>query len=300
MAIVPALTKPDGSPVHEKMWIGNLPDATTPCQGGTLAWLDPKSLASGSHRNLLPDCSPFALLWLPESKQLLVGMSIEGGTGTKPKAKNGAFVIWDPIADKAIYTGDFGLKDMADVVALAPAGNGLVYALLGHTRYTFELLGEAVAGPTRVALIDPAARKIVSIATIPADFGRMPEQIQFTLFRGPDAVYGMTEKTLFRLKPGTCEMEPIWRAPASDANSTARPLDRPHLLLRHRLAPAHPDTALMQSLTTKDTNYPKTKLTEICPRITRMDAKLISPEFTGCTALSNSRPFAWILSGQGS
>jgi len=214
LAIIPALTKPDGSPVHEKMWVGNLPDYGT--WGGTLAWLDPKSLASASHRNLVPDCSPFALLWLPGPKQLLVGMSIEGGTGTKPKAKNGAFILWDPIADKAVYTGDFGLKDMSDVVALAPAENGLVYALLGHTRYTYELLGAEVAGPTRIALVDPVARKVLSIATIPAEFGRMPEQIQFTLFRGPDAVYGITEKTLYRVKPGTCEMEAVWRAPAGD------------------------------------------------------------------------------------
>lgn len=220
MAIVPALTKPDGSPVHEKMWIGNLPDYGT--WGGTLAWLDPKSLASASHRNLVPDCAPVALLWLPEQKEILVGMSIDGGTGTKPKAQHGAFVIWDPINDLAVYTGDFGHKDLPDVVALAPAEHGQVYALLGHSRWTAELLGDA-GGPTRIALVDPATRKILSEAAIPAEFGRMPEQIQFTLFRGPDAVYGITERVLFRVKPGTCDMEVVWRAPDNDQLDIAGP-----------------------------------------------------------------------------
>ena len=221
MAIVPALPQPDGTTVPERMWIGTLPDYGT--WGGTLAWLDPKTLVHASHRHLLPDTSPFSLLWLPEPKQLLVGLSIEGGTGTKAKAKRGAFVLWDPVKDQAIYTGDFGLKDLTDVVALTPAEHGLVYALLGHTRYTVELLGAAVAGPTRLALVDPVARKVVAIAPIPAEFGRMPEQIQFTIFRGPDAVYGITEQTLYRVKPGTCELEVVWRAPEGDRLDVAGP-----------------------------------------------------------------------------
>ena len=211
MAIIPALTKADGSPVHEKMWIGNMPDYGI--WGGTLAWLDPKSLASASHRNLVPDCAPFSLLFLPESKQLLVGMSVEGGTGTKPKAKHGAFVIWDPIEDKAVYSGDFGIKNLPDVSALVPADHGQVYALLSYTRWTAELLG---AGPARIALVDPTTRKVLAESTIPAEFGRATEQIQFTLFRGPDGVYGITEQTLYRVKPGTCDLEVVYRMPAGD------------------------------------------------------------------------------------
>ncbi len=220
MAIIPALTAPDGSAVHEKMWIGSMPDYGL--WGGTLAWLDPKTMASASHRNLIADCAPFSLLWLPELKQLLVGMSVEGGTGTKPKVKNGAFVIWDPIKDAPLYTGDFGIKDLPDVIALAPTERGQVYALLGHTRWTTEQLG-AAAGPVRLALVDPAARKVLSEALLPAEFGRMPEQSQFTLFRGPDGVYGITERVLYHVKPGTCEMEVVWRAPEGDQIDTPGP-----------------------------------------------------------------------------
>ena len=221
MEIVPTLTQPDGTVVRERMWTGSLPDYGT--WGGTLAWLNPKTMAFASHRNLTPDGSPFSLLWLPDLKQLLVGMSIEGGTGTRPKATHGAFVLWDAAKDQAVFTGDFGVKEMPDVIALAPAEHGLVYALLGHTRYTSDMLGAAVAGPTRVALIDPAARKVIADAPIPAEFGRMPEQVQFCLFRGPDGVYGMTERVLYKVKPGTCELEVVWRAPEGDQLDTPGP-----------------------------------------------------------------------------
>ncbi len=221
MAIVPTLAKLDGTIVHERMWAANLPDYGT--WGGTLTWLDPKTLASGSHRNLIPDCSPFSLLWLPGPKQLLVGMSIEGGTGTRSKARHGAFVLWDPINDQPLYTGDFGIKDMPDVIALTPADHGQVYALLGHTRYTSDQLGAAAAGATRVALIDPATRTVIAEAPLPAEFGRMPEQVQFSLFRGPDATYGITERVLYRVKPGTCDLEVVWRAPVGDQLDTAGP-----------------------------------------------------------------------------
>jgi len=229
MAIVPATKGADGRTAPERMWIGSLPEYGL--WGGTLAWLDPKSLASASHRNLLPDCSPDSLLWLPELRQLLVGVAAEGGTGTRPKARNGAFVLWDPVKDVPRYAGDFGVEDLRDVVALAPAGGGLVYALLGHTRYTTKLLGAAAAGPMRLALVDPAAHQVIADAPLAPDLGEMPDQCQFCLFRGPDetnrgirgAVYGMTGHTLYRVKPGTCETEVVWRAPPGDQLDTPGP-----------------------------------------------------------------------------
>ncbi len=221
MTIVPALTGRDGRTVPERMWIGSLPYYGT--WGGTLAWLDPKTLAHASHRNLVPNCAPFSMLWLPELRQLLVGLSAEGGTGTRPKARHGAFALWDPVNDQPITIGDFGVKDIPDVVALAPAGGGLVYALLGHTRYTTKLLGAAAAGPMRLALVDPAARRVIADAPLAVELGEMPDQCQFCLFRGPDGVYGMTERTLYRVKPGTCETEVVWRAPAGDELDTPGP-----------------------------------------------------------------------------
>ena len=220
MAVVPALKKPDGTTVHERLWIGSLPDYGT--WGGTLAWLEPLSRASGSHRHLVQDCAPFSMLWLPDAKQLLVGMSTEGGTGTKIKAKHGALVLWDPINDAPLYAGDFGVKDLPSVLALTPAGGGLVYALLGHTRFAAKTMQAESVRP-RIALLDPATRRVISESSLPEDYGVMPDQAQFCLFQGPDGVYGMTEHVLYRVKPGTCETELVWRAPAGDSLETPGP-----------------------------------------------------------------------------
>lgn len=213
LAIVPALTAPDGTKIPERAWVGSLPDYGM--WGGTLAWLDPKTGAHQSHRNLVPNCAPVSILWLPKEKKLLVGLSIESGTGTKIKAPRGAFVVWDPIADRTLYAGDFGIADLDSVQALAPAANGLVYALLANNRFAEDTMGAAKIHP-RLALVDPANRKVVAIAPLAAELGVMPVHTQFTIFPGPDGIYGITEKTLYRIKPGTCETEIVWRAPESD------------------------------------------------------------------------------------
>ncbi|MFI5358341.1 MAG: hypothetical protein ACHQ4G_13500, partial [Opitutales bacterium] len=213
LTIVPALTAPDGTRIPERAWVGSLPDYGL--WGGTLAWLDPKTGEHRSHRNLVPDCAPVALHWLPQSRELLVGMSIESGTGTKIRATNGAFVIWDPVADRPLYSGDFGIPDLGSVQAFAAAGHGLVYALIANNRFAEETMGAARIHP-RLALVDPAARRAVAVAPLAADLGVLPLHTQFTIFPGPDAIYGISEKTLYRLKPGTCETEIVWRAPEGD------------------------------------------------------------------------------------
>lgn len=213
MAIVPPLKKADGTVVPEKMWIASLPDYGL--WGGTLAWLDPKTGAHASHRHLAPDCSPFSLLWLPELQLLLVGLSTEGGTGTQIKAKHGAFVLWDPAEDRAVYTGDFGLADLPSIQALAPAGPGRVYAQLSHSRFAAKTMGAENIRP-RIALIDVAARRALAESSLPEDYGIMPDQAQHCVFAGPDAAYGLTEHVLYRIKPGTCETEIVHRLAEGD------------------------------------------------------------------------------------
>lgn len=213
MAIVPPLTKCDGTVVPEKMWIASLPDYGL--WGGTLAWLDPRTGAHGSHRHLVQDCSPFSLLWLPESKLLLVGLSTEGGTGTQIKAKHGAFVLWDPAEDAPVYVGDFGLADLPSVQALAPAGPGRVYAQLSHSRFATNTMGAPNVRP-RLALLDLPTRQVVAETSLPDDCGIMSDQAQFCIFAGPDAVYGRTEQVLYRIKPGTCETELVHRLPEGE------------------------------------------------------------------------------------
>ncbi len=213
LAVVPELKKADGTVVPERAWVGSLPDYGM--WGGTLAWVDPKTGAHASHRHIVQDCSPVALQWLPGLKQLLVGMSIESGTGTKIRAQHGAFVLWDPIEDRMIYAGDFGFAGLGSIQAFAPAGNGLVYAFMANNRFAEKTMGGPKCPPSLV-LVDPAARKVVASAPLDAALLPIAEHAQFCIFPGPDGIYGMTEKCLYKIKPGTCDTEVVWRAPEGD------------------------------------------------------------------------------------
>jgi len=194
---------PDG-----RLWMGSGPDYGL--RGGTLAWYDPRTGEKKSHRAIVPDTSPAAMLYLPELKQLLIGCSIEAGTGVTIQRLNGAFALWDPVKDGLVWSGDLGLADLADVTSLAPAGGGLVYALIGRGDHILT------AGPPevrpRLALVDPAKRTVVASAWLPEDFGPLSWHGLHSLRVGPGGVvYGATGYCVFRIKPGTCEVQRIWQ-----------------------------------------------------------------------------------------
>ncbi len=197
------ITTPDG-----RLWMGSSPDYGL--HGGTLAWYNPKTGEKKSHRDIVPDTSPASMLYLPELKQILIGLSIEAGTGVPIKRLEGAFALWDPAKDELVWSGDLGIKDLTDVTSLAPAGNGLVYALMGRGDHILT------AGPPevrpRLALIDPAKRTVVASAYLPEDFGPLSWHGLLSLRVGPGGVvYGATGYCVFRITPGTCDVTRIWQ-----------------------------------------------------------------------------------------
>lgn len=195
------------TPDH-RLWMGSSPDYGL--HGGTLAWYDPKTGAKKSHRAIVPDTSPAALLYLPTLGQILVGLSIEAGTGEAVRRLHGAFALWDPVKDELAWSGDCGIEDLADVTSLAPAGDGRVYALLGRGDHI--LTAGAPEVRPRLALIDPAQRTVVASAWLPDDFGPLSWHGLHSLRIGPGGVvYGATGYCVFRIKPGTCEVERIWQ-----------------------------------------------------------------------------------------
>ncbi len=191
-----------------RLWMGSGP--AYGLIGGTLAWYDPQTDERASHRSVVEGLSPASLLWLPEMGKLLVGMSVEVGTGADIVRTAATWVLWNPETDALEWADDFGVEDMADVVSLAPAGNGLVYALIGRGDHILTAGGEPI-GP-RLALIDPAKRELVAITWLPEDFGPLA-------WHGADALrlneagqcYGVTANCVFRIKPGTVEVERVWQ-----------------------------------------------------------------------------------------
>ena len=214
------ISTPDG-----RLWMGASPDYGL--TGGTLAWYDPRTGAKKSHRAIVPATTPASLLYLPELKQVLVGLSIEAGTGVPITRLDGAFALWDPAKDELVWAGDLGLADLADVTTLLPAGHGLVYALIGRGDHILT------AGPPevrpRLALIEPARRAVVAESYLPADFGPLSWHGLFCLRAGPDgAIYGATGYCLFRIRPGTCEVERIWQKVYQEKRDTLVWLNSAH------------------------------------------------------------------------
>ena len=197
------LATPDG-----RIWMGSSPDYGL--HDGTIAWYDPRSGAMKSHRGIFPDLSPASFLWLPGQNQILVGLSIEPGTGMKIKRLHGAFALWDTGGDRLAWSGDLGLTELADITSLAPAADGLVYALIGRGDHVL-LAGAPEIGP-RLVLLDPGRRAVVASAWLPVDFGPLSWHGLFSLRTGPGGVvYGATGYCIFRIKPGTCEVERVWQ-----------------------------------------------------------------------------------------
>jgi hypothetical protein len=196
------------APTGNRLWMGSGPDYGL--VGGTLAWYDPRTGEKKSHRAIVPETSPAALLWLPELKQILIGLSIECGTGAKVKRLAGAFALWDPAADQLVWSGNLGLENLADVCSLAPAAGGLVYALIGRGDH---ILSQGAPEITpRLVLLDPTKRTVIADAWLPKDFGPLSWHGLYALHGGPGgAVYGATAHCVFRIKPGTCAVERVWQ-----------------------------------------------------------------------------------------
>jgi len=180
-----------------KVWVASVPDYGM--WGGTLSWYDPRTdRFGGQHRGIYQDCSAYTLTYIPESNRLVVGFSIDGGSGTTPKAKRTGFVLWDPDGDREVWRGDCGL-DIIGVMDLEYAGDGLVYAIV-HTAPAHVLIAHLL-------LLDLPGNRVVKHARLDTAAG-WPHEVTFQ--RDDRYVYGATRKSIYRVKLGTTDIEVLW------------------------------------------------------------------------------------------
>ncbi|RKX35032.1 MAG: hypothetical protein DRP71_05050 [Verrucomicrobia bacterium] len=185
----------------DRIWMGSAPDYGK--TGGTLVSYDPGAGRFQSHGNIVTGCCPVSLCWLERQEKLLVGWSIEPGTGASPVALNGAFSFFDPIALESTGITDFGLPGLFDVCSLLATDDGLVYALL--SRRQFDGQAEETARPPTLALIDPSKGTVIAHQPLPDACGRDLPNCLFRDQRG--GIWGMTHRAVFRLKTGGVEVE---------------------------------------------------------------------------------------------
>ena len=208
------IATPDG-----KLWIGSAP--TYGVRGGPLGWYDTTTARRGFHRHVVPDTSPNCMLWLPGLKQLLIGLGTEPGSGVSVQRTAGAFALWDTAGDKLVHAGDFGLQQLAEVCSFVPAGHdGLVYALSARPTYLIKDYG-AQPAPMQIALIDPAQRRVVVSAEVPAALGPLPEFSYDSLRRAGDGtLYLVLKGGVYRVDLVTCEVTAAWEMPVEHIEIT--------------------------------------------------------------------------------
>jgi hypothetical protein len=182
-----------------KVWIGSIPDYGT--WGGTLVNFDPITEKFTVHRHLIENCNVVSLAWDEDRQWLVVGTSIEGGSGTQPKATEAGFVIWDVHADRAVRTTTFGDRFIHGIPDLIYAGQGQIYAIVVYRRpdsanYSAELL-----------LIDLVEDRVISRSP----FGEDGWPLEMSLRRSDRGTfYGLCYPYVYRITPGTTQREIIW------------------------------------------------------------------------------------------
>ncbi len=194
------LTGPAG-----KVWIGSIPDYGT--WGGTLVNYDPGTGRFISHRHVVPDCSVVALEWLPELKQILVGTSVNGGSGTTPRASQAAFAFWDPLRDEAVATETFGLENIDGIMDLRRVDGGNVYAVIVFRERNGR---EEVSYRAELVLLDVRNRRVIDRSR----FGEDGWPLELSLRAANDgSVYGACLPYLYRIAPGSARREVVWKTP---------------------------------------------------------------------------------------
>lgn len=196
-----------------KIWVVSIPDYGM--WGGTLSWYDPKANRfGGAHRHLYQDCSPISITHMREEDLLLMGFSIYGGSGTRPRARTTGLMAWDPQADREAWRGDLGLEAVG-IMDVHAMGRGLVYAII-HPYPDTVLHADLV-------LLDPLKEKIVSRTRLDTVAG-WPLEVSFV--NDARYLYGLTRRGVYRVPLGTTEVEMLWRAePEHDLTAAGALLD---------------------------------------------------------------------------
>lgn len=177
-----------------RVWTGSYPAYGT--WGGPLACYDPKTGEKRSYRHILPDQSVCALAWAESLGLIVGGASIQGGTGTQPKATEAALFLWDPVKERRVWR-QAPRPGATAITSLLAGPDGMIYGIaLG--RDFRELFA-----------FDPKARQFVR--SLPVPEGRA---LECSLQSGPDGrIYGVTSDVVYRLEPGADEVEILARVP---------------------------------------------------------------------------------------
>jgi streptogramin lyase len=168
--------------------------------GGLMFWdRETKKAQVLKHTQLLPDHAPMSLVALPEGR-LLVGTTIEPGTGGAVKAKVAELLIMD-MASKQVEWHAPLLPEVRSYTDMCPGPSGLVFGFADCRRFF---------------VFDPKTRAIVTERNIQAELGptNSGQQTRTFVFGPEGATYVLLRKGIGKLDPQTFAITLLAESPA--------------------------------------------------------------------------------------
>jgi hypothetical protein len=182
-----------------RVWTGSYPAYGT--WGGPLACYDPKTGEKKSYRHILQDQSVVSLAWVESLGLIAGGTSVEGGSGTRPKADEAALFLWDPAAEKSVWVRSPRQGTRA-INTLVTGPDGMTYGICYGRNVQRKDFRE-------IFVFDPKERKFVWHYDIPEGGAH-----DISLQVGADGnIYGQTTQVVYRIKPAERQIEVIAEVP---------------------------------------------------------------------------------------
>ncbi len=165
---------------------GMIYTGTTPIKGllgGALVRINPQTLQFKVWRNVIQDQSLVSLVAVPETGELFITSTINGGTSAIPTEPKAYVILWNTQTEQEVWRGE-PFPGSKSYGRAARADNGIIYGHQGNRYYAF----------------DPVARQVVHTGTLPVStvnhLGFMNQPA------GPDRlIYGLGNNAVFAINP---------------------------------------------------------------------------------------------------
>ena len=147
---------------------GKIYSPTAPIKGhigGTLLQIDPVAMKTAifRHEDLIPDQSYTSVTSVPETNEIFVTSSIQGGTSAKPTEKEAWVFLWDTKTQKMTYKAQ-PIRGATSYSKTVRASNGNIYGFSGNKFYVFNPVKREVVFQGEVKGRDDSARVRVVVS----------------------------------------------------------------------------------------------------------------------------------------
>ena len=177
----------------KRIYVGSLPPYGE--VGGALGIYDPKADAvTENYRNIVTNQGISALCYEPVTKKIFGGSDIAAGGGGQTVAKECVLFGWNPKTKR---------KDWESVII--PGDHGMVALTAAHGK----LFGVSYPSET-IFVLGPKTHEVLHQEKSP--LGRVQE-ISLAYYAPHDCLYGLTQKSIFKINPDTYAITEVARSP---------------------------------------------------------------------------------------